>query len=109
MELCLPSKKHILKRVKDVVKKLKAKSVFVATDNDAMIPDLTKALKKLGVGVAPTTDNSAMRKTFLDEVSDFLIWYNSEVEDIFSNLKYCISHDQMVALFFRVCVFLSST
>ncbi|EDO34766.1 predicted protein [Nematostella vectensis] len=50
-EICLPPEKDILKRTKRIVKKIKAKSVFVATDNDPMLEKLTKALKKLEVTV----------------------------------------------------------
>ena len=47
--MCSPPKKEVLKRTKNIAKQIKAKSVFVATDNDAMLDELTKALKKLGV------------------------------------------------------------
>ena len=49
-EMCFPPKKEILKRVKKVVKKIKAKRVFVATDHDPMLKDLSQALKSLKVG-----------------------------------------------------------
>ena len=49
MDMCSPPKKEVLKRTKNIAKQIKAKSVFVATDNDAMLDELTKALKKLGV------------------------------------------------------------
>ena len=43
--MCFPPKKEILKKVKKVVKKIKAKRVFVATDHDPMLKDLSQALK----------------------------------------------------------------
>ena len=49
---CIPPKKEVLKRTKNIAKQIKAKSVFVATDNNAMLDELTKALKKLGICVA---------------------------------------------------------
>ena len=48
-EMCLPPKSEILKKTKKIVKKAKAKRVFVATDNDPMIKELTDALKSLKV------------------------------------------------------------
>ena len=50
-EMCLPPKKEIIKKVKNIAKKTKAKRVFVATDNDPMTQELTKALKSLKVPV----------------------------------------------------------
>lgn len=47
--MCLPPKSEILKETKKIVKKAKAKRVFVATDNDPMIKELTDALKSLKV------------------------------------------------------------
>jgi peptide-O-fucosyltransferase len=47
--MCLPSEKEILKRVKKTVKAVKAKSVFVATDDNPLLQKLTKALQKLKV------------------------------------------------------------
>lgn len=47
--MCLPPKSEILKKTKMIVKKAKAKRVFVATDNDPMIKELTEALKSLKV------------------------------------------------------------
>lgn len=48
-QMCLPLKSEILKKTKKVVKKAKATRVFVATDNDPMIRELTEALKSLKV------------------------------------------------------------
>lgn len=48
-EMCFPPKKEVLKKVKKIVKKTKAKRVFVATDNDPMIKELNEALKSLKV------------------------------------------------------------
>jgi len=50
-EMCFPPKKEILKRVKKVVKKIKARRVFVATDHDPMLKDLSQALKSLKVWI----------------------------------------------------------
>ena len=50
-DMCFPPKKEILKKVKKIVKKTKAKRVFVATDNDPMIKQLTEALKSLKVTI----------------------------------------------------------
>ena len=50
-EMCLPPKSEILKKTKKIVKKAKATRVFVATDNDPMIKELTEALKSLKVTV----------------------------------------------------------
>lgn len=43
--MCFPPKKEILEKVKKVVKKIKAKRVFVATDHHPMLKDLSQALK----------------------------------------------------------------
>ena len=48
-DMCLPPLKEILKRTKKIVKKVKARSVFVATDSKPLISELTKALAKLKV------------------------------------------------------------
>lgn len=50
-EMCFPPKKEILKKVKKVVKKIKAKRVFVATDHDPMLKELSQALKSLKVWI----------------------------------------------------------
>ena len=47
--ICLPSKQDILKDVKKAVKTIKAKGVYVATDNDPMQEELNKHLKSLKV------------------------------------------------------------
>ena len=47
--MCFPPKSEILKKTKKIVKKAKAKRVFVATDNDPMIKELSNALKSLKV------------------------------------------------------------
>lgn len=49
--LCLPEKQDVLKDVKRAVKAIKAKGVYVATDNDPMLNDLSKHLKSLKVRV----------------------------------------------------------
>lgn len=51
LELCYPSKDTILKQVRDVVKKTKAKAVFVATDDNPLLQELKDKLKKLKVRV----------------------------------------------------------
>ena len=48
-EMCFPSKENIIKQVKLAVKEYSAKSVFHSSDNDHMIPELTKALKRMEV------------------------------------------------------------
>lgn len=48
-ELCFPTKQTILKQIKRIAKDIKAKSVFVASDHDHMIKELSHALKKLKV------------------------------------------------------------
>ncbi|XP_035219962.1 GDP-fucose protein O-fucosyltransferase 1-like, partial [Stegodyphus dumicola] len=48
-ELCFPSKETILMQLRRVVKALRARSVFVASDNDHMIKDIEKHLKDLKV------------------------------------------------------------
>jgi hypothetical protein len=48
-EMCFPSKENVIKQVKLAVKEYSAKSVFVSSDHDHMIPELTKALKRMEV------------------------------------------------------------
>lgn len=50
-KMCFPPEKEILRLTKKIVKKEKAKAVFVATDHNDMIPALTKHLKSLGVKI----------------------------------------------------------
>jgi len=50
-EMCFPSPEIIAKQVKQAVKEYHAKSVFVSSDNDHLIPVLTKALKRMEVSV----------------------------------------------------------
>lgn len=64
-EMCFPPKKEILKKVKKVVKKIKAKRVFVATDHDPMLKDLSQALKSLKVSVHKRNPS--------DEISDPIV------------------------------------
>ena len=49
--LCLPSKQDVLKEVKKLVKSIKAKGVFVATDSDPMLKELREHLKALKMKV----------------------------------------------------------
>lgn len=48
-ELCFPTKEIILKQLRRVIKAMKAKSVFVASDSDHMIKDIEKAMKDIKV------------------------------------------------------------
>lgn len=64
-EMCFPPKKEILKKVKKVVKKIRAKRVFVATDHDPMLKDLSQALKSLKVSVHKRNPS--------DEISDPIV------------------------------------
>ncbi|XP_020616507.1 GDP-fucose protein O-fucosyltransferase 1-like [Orbicella faveolata] len=64
-EMCFPPKSEILKKTKKIVKKAKAKRVFVATDNDPMIKELSNALKSLKVSVH--------RRDPSDEISDPIV------------------------------------
>ena len=46
-EMCAPSKHEIIKKVKKYLKKISARRLFIGTDNDSMIKDFKKALKKM--------------------------------------------------------------
>ena len=48
-EMCFPSEGTITKQVKLAVKEYKAKSIFVSSDHDHLIPLLIKALKRMEV------------------------------------------------------------
>ncbi|KAK0408886.1 hypothetical protein QR680_004223 [Steinernema hermaphroditum] len=50
-DMCKPSEELVLQTVEDKVNAIGAKSVFVASDKDHMIPELTDRLKSLGVVV----------------------------------------------------------
>lgn len=51
-EMCLPSKETIIRQIKRVIKNLKTiKSVFVASDSNHMVSELTEALKRTKVSV----------------------------------------------------------
>ncbi|CAG0894445.1 unnamed protein product [Darwinula stevensoni] len=50
-EMCLPPLSTIVKHVKRAVKQVNAQSVFVASDNNHYIPELSKALEKMQVSV----------------------------------------------------------
>nr|SVE73444.1 EOG090X02RM [Daphnia atkinsoni] len=50
-DMCFPSHEAIAKQVKLAVKENHAKSVFVSSDNDHLVPFLTKALKRMEVTV----------------------------------------------------------
>lgn len=48
--MCLPSFEVIVRHLKRVIRNGKdIKSVFVASDNNYMIPELTKAVERIGV------------------------------------------------------------
>lgn len=49
--MCFPSKNLILKQLRRNVKALRARSVFVASDNDHMINDIEKSMKDLKVNI----------------------------------------------------------
>lgn len=56
-EMCNPTLNTILSQTKNVVKKTKATGVFVASDDDHMIPKLTKGLKKFKVNIVKLDEN----------------------------------------------------
>lgn len=56
--MCLPSKKEVAKKTRQLVKKYKAKSVFIATDEDPMIEEIKKELKKLKTVVSKQISKS---------------------------------------------------
>ncbi|UYV73440.1 O-fut1 [Cordylochernes scorpioides] len=49
-ELCMPPAKQILAQLRRAVKATRARGVYVASDNNHMIPEINKALKDLKVG-----------------------------------------------------------
>jgi len=55
-EMCFPGKDLILKHVRRAVKEVKAKAVYVASDNDHMVEFLSKAFKKAGVKIYKQLD-----------------------------------------------------
>lgn len=48
-EMCFPSEKTILSKIKREAKKLKIKAIFVAADNDYMIDQIENYLKNMMV------------------------------------------------------------
>ena len=50
-DLCFPPEATVMKQIKRAVKSTKAKAIFVATDNDAMISKIQKYLKNSKVRV----------------------------------------------------------
>ena len=50
-KMCFPPESEVLRLTKKIVKKTKAKALFVATDHNDMIHQLTKHLKSLGVTI----------------------------------------------------------
>ncbi|XP_070531653.1 GDP-fucose protein O-fucosyltransferase 1-like [Ptychodera flava] len=53
--ICFPPVEDILRRTKKAVKKTKAKGVFVATDDNPLLSELSKSLKSLKVKVVQRT------------------------------------------------------
>ena len=51
MDLCMPQRDDMKKQVKKRLKKMKAQTLFVASDSDHMIDEFTQYLKKLQVTV----------------------------------------------------------
>lgn len=51
LEMCLPSPQTIIKQLKRGIKKIKATSVFVASDSNHMIEELGLALKNMKVSI----------------------------------------------------------
>lgn len=65
LEMCLPSSDTIIRQIKRQIKNHKEayknndiKSVFVASDNNHMIPDLTEALKRMDIAVIKLPENN---------------------------------------------------
>ena len=50
-EICLPPDHIVIKQVKATAKLIKAKALFVATDDRPLIKELTKALKHMKVSI----------------------------------------------------------
>lgn len=92
-EMCLPPKSEILKKTKKIVKKAKAKRVFVATDNDPMIKELTNALKSLKVcdcfvcfeqrwqGRAEISTGAVVHSSFLSQMRFEFNHLNSSIQE----------------------------
>jgi peptide-O-fucosyltransferase len=49
--MCYPSTETIIKQLKRAIKKIKATSVFVASDRNHLLSELSKSLKNMGVTV----------------------------------------------------------
>lgn len=70
-EMCFPGTSTIMKQLKRAVKKINATAVFVASDSNHLIPDLTLALRNLKVTVkklvhdSPHTDLAILGKSNL--------------------------------------------
>ncbi|XP_065068539.1 GDP-fucose protein O-fucosyltransferase 1-like [Rhopilema esculentum] len=52
-EMCAPSKKEIIRKTKEYLKKISADSIrlFIGTDNNSMIKDFQKALRRMKVNI----------------------------------------------------------
>lgn len=48
-EMCYPSDNTIIRQVKNAIKNIKAKGVFVATDSRDLIDKMSKAIKKVSL------------------------------------------------------------
>ncbi|GLV41476.1 O-fucosyltransferase 1 [Carabus blaptoides fortunei] len=73
-EMCLPSKETIIRQLKRVLKHLKTiKSVFIASDSNHMMEDLTEALKRARVTVHKMeTANSHVELAILAQSNHFI-------------------------------------
>lgn len=65
MELCMPSKENIIRQIKRQIKTFKElnknneiKSVFVASDNNHLLEDLNKNLKRMGIVAVKLDENN---------------------------------------------------
>lgn len=56
-ELCFPPEKTVISQVKEAIKDIGAKALFVASDDDRMIAKFEKALKKQQVNVLGSKPN----------------------------------------------------
>jgi peptide-O-fucosyltransferase len=57
-EMCFPSTSTIIKQIKRAVKKIKATSVFVASDRNHLLSELATSLKQMGVVVTKLDEES---------------------------------------------------
>uniref|UniRef100_A0AC34RDD3 GDP-fucose protein O-fucosyltransferase 1 n=1 Tax=Panagrolaimus sp. JU765 TaxID=591449 RepID=A0AC34RDD3_9BILA len=64
-EICSPSEETVLNDVEEVVNSIRAKSVFVSSDKDHMIPELNDRLKSRNVSVHKLSDDDPTMATSL--------------------------------------------